>query len=118
MSRVLDPFRFVLVAVARWMNQRQLQAIEYLREANRVLREQLGVRHLRFTDDQRRRLSVWASFRTASRSCCTTHSALGCRVTLTCRTRRRPCSITKKQYSSWNVNVGTVKKSKATMTFQ
>jgi hypothetical protein len=31
MLRVLDPFRFVLVAVAGWMNQRQLQIIDYLR---------------------------------------------------------------------------------------
>src|SRR4051812_20963246 len=36
-----DPFRFVLICVAGWMNQRQLQMIEYLREENRVLREQL-----------------------------------------------------------------------------
>jgi hypothetical protein len=27
-----------------------------------------------------------------------------------CRIRRRPCSMTKKQYSKWNVTVGTVKK--------
>src|SRR5215469_4038128 len=38
MPRVLDPFRFVLIAVAGWMNQRQLQVIDYLREENRVLR--------------------------------------------------------------------------------
>jgi hypothetical protein len=44
MSTLLDPFRFVLIAVAGWMNQRQLQAIEYLKEENRVLREQLGDR--------------------------------------------------------------------------
>jgi hypothetical protein len=36
MSRVLDPFRFVLIAVAGWMNQRQLQAIAYLKEDNRL----------------------------------------------------------------------------------
>jgi hypothetical protein len=34
----------VLIAVAGWMNQRQLQLIDYLREENRVLREQLGGR--------------------------------------------------------------------------
>ena len=39
------------------MNQKQQHAIEYLREENRVLREQLGTRRLRFTDDQRRRLA-------------------------------------------------------------
>ena len=42
------------------MNQKQQHAIEYLREENRVLREQLGTRRLRFTDDQRRRLAVKA----------------------------------------------------------
>jgi hypothetical protein len=45
---MLDPFQFVLVAVAGWMNQGQQLAIEYLREENRVLREQLGDRRLRF----------------------------------------------------------------------
>jgi transposase InsO family protein len=60
MSRALDPFRFVLIAVAGWMNQRQLQVIDYLREENRVLREQLGERRLRLNDDQRRRLAAKA----------------------------------------------------------
>src|SRR5436853_50310 len=60
MPRMLDPFQFVLVAVAGWMNQRQQQAIEYLREENRILREQLGDRRVRFNDDQRRRLAVRA----------------------------------------------------------
>jgi putative transposase len=60
MSRVLDPFRFVLIAVAGWMNQRQLQIIDYLREENRVLREQLGGRRVRLSDDQRRRLAAKA----------------------------------------------------------
>src|SRR4051794_32773131 len=57
MPRVLDPFRFLLIAVSGWMNQHQVQMIEYLREENRVLREQLGDRRLRFNDDQRRRLA-------------------------------------------------------------
>src|SRR5882672_287705 len=60
MPRVLDPFRFVLIAVAGWMNQRQLQMIDYLREENRVLREQLGGRRMRLNDDQRRRLAAKA----------------------------------------------------------
>ena len=42
------------------MNQRQLQVIDYLREENRVLREQLGGRRLRLNDDQRRRLAAKA----------------------------------------------------------
>src|SRR3982750_2816621 len=60
MPRVLDPFRFLLIALAGWMNQQQVQTIEYLREENRVLREQLGGRRLRFNDDQRRRLAAKA----------------------------------------------------------
>ena len=60
MPKVLDPFRLLLITVAGWMNQRQLHVIEYLREENRVLREQLGDRHLRLTDGQRRRLAAKA----------------------------------------------------------
>jgi transposase InsO family protein len=60
MPRVLDPFRFVLISIAGWMNQRQLQIIDDLREENRVLREQLGGRRVRFYDDQRRRLAAKA----------------------------------------------------------
>src|SRR3982750_1471205 len=60
MPRTLDPFRFVLIALAGWMNQHQRQIIEYLQEENRVLREQLGERRLRFNDDQRRRLAAKA----------------------------------------------------------
>jgi putative transposase len=54
---VLDPFRLVVIALAGWMNQSQQQVIEYLREENRVLREQLDGRRVRFNDDQRRRLA-------------------------------------------------------------
>jgi hypothetical protein len=61
MSRVLDPFRFVLIAVAAWMNERQLQVIDYLREQNRVLCEQLAGRRLRLNDDQRCWLAVKAN---------------------------------------------------------
>jgi transposase InsO family protein len=57
---MLDPVQFVLMAIAGWMNQRQQQTIEYLHEENRVLREQLGSRRLRFNDDQRRRLALRA----------------------------------------------------------
>jgi len=37
-----------------------IPGIDYLREENRVLREQLGHRRLRFNDDRRRRLAVKA----------------------------------------------------------
>jgi len=54
------PLHFVLVALAGWINQQQRDVIDYLQEENRVLREQIGARRLRFTDDQRRRLSARA----------------------------------------------------------
>jgi hypothetical protein len=54
------PLQFALVALAGWMNQQQRDVIDYLQEENRVLREQLGPRSLRFTDDQRRRLAAKA----------------------------------------------------------
>jgi len=60
MTHILDPFRFLLIAFSGWMNDRQQLLIDYLREENRVLREQLGGKRLRFTDDQRRRLAVKA----------------------------------------------------------
>jgi len=60
MKKSLDPFRFLLIALSGWMNQQQLQLIDYLREENRVLREQLGQKRLRFNDDQRRRLAAKA----------------------------------------------------------
>jgi len=50
----------MLIAVSGWMNQRQLLVIDYLREENRVLREQLGGRRVRLDDNQRRRLAVKA----------------------------------------------------------
>ena len=60
MTKSLAPFRFLLIALSGWMNQQQLQLIDYLREENRVLREQLGQKRLRFNDDQRRRLAAKA----------------------------------------------------------
>jgi len=55
-----DPFSFLVVSLAGWINQRQQHVIEYLMEENRVLREQIGNRRMRFSDEQRRRLAVKA----------------------------------------------------------
>ena len=60
MRLALDPFRLVLISLAGWFNQQQQAVIEYLQEENRVLREQLGGKRLRFNDAQRRRLAVRA----------------------------------------------------------
>jgi hypothetical protein len=54
------PFRFLLMLLAGWINHKQQHVIDYLQEENRVLREQLGKRRLRFTDDQRRHLAAKA----------------------------------------------------------
>ena len=53
-----EAMRFLIVWMAGWINSRQLEVIDFLREENRVLREQLAGRRLRFTDDQRRRLAA------------------------------------------------------------
>src|SRR5438477_12353081 len=60
MRACLNPFSFLVVSLAGWLNQRQHQIIHYLVEENCVLREQIGRRRLRFTDDQRRRLAAKA----------------------------------------------------------
>jgi len=60
MPPLSHPVRFLLVALAGWINQQQREVIEYLQAENRVLREQLGPRRLRFTDDQRIRLAAKA----------------------------------------------------------
>jgi transposase InsO family protein len=51
---------FLVVALAGWINQQQREIIDYLQAENRVLREQLGPRRLRFTNDQRIRLAAKA----------------------------------------------------------
>ena len=51
------PLQFLMLAFAGWANRRQQEMIEYLQAENRVLREQLGGKRLRFTDVQRRRLA-------------------------------------------------------------
>ena len=55
MSRSLQ---FLVCTVAGWLNHEQQDLIDYLREENRILREHLGAKRLRLTDDQRRRLAV------------------------------------------------------------
>ncbi len=50
--------QFLILLVSGWVNRRRQDAIEYLKPENRVLREELGLRRLRLTNDQRRRLAV------------------------------------------------------------
>ena len=60
MASLSYPFQFLIVALAGWINQHQRDVIEYLQTENRVLREQLGPRRLRFTGHQRIRLAAKA----------------------------------------------------------
>src|SRR5258707_15730792 len=59
-SAMPPPFqllRLLLVIFAGWVNRRQIDMIEYLQEENRVLKDRLGGRRIRFTDAERRRLA-------------------------------------------------------------
>jgi putative transposase len=58
MATVLHPWQFLVTAMAGWITRQQDAVIDYLREENRVLKQQLGRRRLRLTDAQRRRLAV------------------------------------------------------------
>jgi hypothetical protein len=60
MSASLDPFWFLVTAIAGWMCRHQQEVIAYLVEENRVLREQMGNGRLKLKDDQRRRLAAKA----------------------------------------------------------
>src|SRR6267142_4275543 len=63
MSSLLLPFQLVLLMFAGWVNRHQLDVIDYLQEENRVLKERLGGRRIRFTDVERRRLARKAQLR-------------------------------------------------------
>ena len=47
----------LLIMFAGWVNRHQLDVIEYLQEENRVLKECMSGRRLRFTDAERRGLA-------------------------------------------------------------
>jgi len=55
---VLHPWQILVAAMAGWITRQQDAVIDYLREENRVLKQQLGRKRLRLTDAQRRRLAV------------------------------------------------------------
>jgi hypothetical protein len=58
MATVLYPWQILVAAMAGWITRQQDAVIDYLREENRVLKDQLGRKRLRLTDAQRRRLAV------------------------------------------------------------
>jgi hypothetical protein len=52
--------RLLLLALTGWLDRQEREALAYLIEENRILRQQVGQRRLRFTDDDRRRLAMRA----------------------------------------------------------
>jgi len=52
MATVLQPWQILITALAGWIRRKQDAVIDYLREENRVLKQQLGRERLRLTDDQ------------------------------------------------------------------
>ena len=53
MTADMFALRLLLATFAGWVNREQAQVVDYLREENRVLKEQLRGRRLRLTDAQR-----------------------------------------------------------------
>ena len=51
-------WQLLLVAVAGWMSRNQQNVIAYIQEENRILKNRLKGKRIRFTDDERRRLAV------------------------------------------------------------
>jgi hypothetical protein len=52
--------QLVLADLTGWLDRREREVLRYLLEENRVLRRQLRERRVQLTDDDRRRLAVWA----------------------------------------------------------
>ena len=57
-AQVIQPWQVPLAALAGRINRQQLAAIDFLREETRILRDRLGDRRIRLSDDPRRRLAV------------------------------------------------------------
>lgn len=51
------PLQLALLIAVGWVTQLQRDTLDYVTEENRILRELLGAKRLRFTDAQRRRLA-------------------------------------------------------------
>jgi putative transposase len=58
MKSLLQPWQLLLLIMAGWINRHQQEVVDYLRTENQILKEKLGKKRIRFSDDQRRRLAV------------------------------------------------------------
>jgi transposase InsO family protein len=52
--------QLLLAVLTCWLDRREREVLRYLLEENRVLRRQLRGRRVQLTDDDRRRLALWA----------------------------------------------------------
>jgi aldehyde dehydrogenase family protein len=57
MPSLFRPLQLLVMMFSGWVNRHQLDVIDYLQEENRLLKERLGGRRIRFTDAERRRLA-------------------------------------------------------------
>jgi hypothetical protein len=53
----MQPWQFLLLTLAGWINGRQLEVIDYLLTENRIFRGKLGSRRILLNDGQRLRLA-------------------------------------------------------------
>ena len=60
MNGVLQPWQFLLVVLAGWVNRKQQAVIDFQGTQIQILMEKLGKKRLLLSDDQRRRLAVKA----------------------------------------------------------
>jgi hypothetical protein len=58
MKLLFQPWQFVLLTLADWVQRQQQQVIDYLGTENQILKEKLGQGRLFLNDNQRRRLAV------------------------------------------------------------
>jgi transposase InsO family protein len=58
MTSQFQPWQFLLLILAGWINRKQQDAVDYLLTENRILRDKLGKKRILLNDDQRRRLAV------------------------------------------------------------
>jgi transposase InsO family protein len=55
---IIQPWQLLLVTLAGWVNRQQQDVIACIQEENRILKNKLEGKRIRFTDDERGRLAV------------------------------------------------------------
>ena len=58
MNQPTSPFLLLVAALSGWLGREHQKVIEYLREENRILRDRVGTKSLKFTNAERRRLAA------------------------------------------------------------